>query len=124
MKAGITMAIFMIGNFLFGQKPEIETTYFNASIKHSGKNYRVEMVNKVIHNYNNVNGDVLLDLNGTMYLFNKVEKDNKGVTDYGYSYLYSTYISNSSIPIIIQKFDDPTQGIRFIVSDDYIIHLF
>lgn len=113
------MSAFMLGNLLFAQgKQEFTIEYKNAIVKIGDKVTEAKSNNYVTYNYQNVNGDILLDLSGTKYLFNKTSADT--FTD---NYSYSSYLSNNGSVVTIFRYRDNSKAIEFNI-DKFAIKLF
>ena len=120
MKKTLLIAIFMLSNFTYSQfkkTDDKEIIYNNLRIKKDSITQDCKCQSKITYGFNNISGDILLELKDIFYHFKRTSKFKTGVTSYNYSYKFADYISENGNKIVIQIFDNNSQGIRCIISD-------
>lgn len=120
MKKTFLIAVFMLSNFTYSQFKKTDdkvTIYTNLRIKNDSIVNECKCQSKITYSFDNVSGDILLELKDIFYHFKRTSKFKKGVTSYNYSYKYADYMSENGNKIVIQIFDNNSQGMRFIISD-------
>jgi len=127
MKKVFIVASFMLFNFVYSQAiptEEFEKVYYNLSVTKEGSYLECGCVTRIVYNYDSVSGDILLELKDYYYLFKKAGKTKKSKTSYGYEFEYTDYVSDNGTSIVVQKFINETQGVRFILSPTESIRIY
>lgn len=121
MKKPLVLVFFLLYNFVYSQvnkKNDEEYIYKNIRIKNNNQIQECQCEAKFTYNFDNVHGDILLQIKNIYYHFKKSSKFKKGITSYDYKYKYAEYISENGNKVTIQFFDNNNQGIRFILSEN------